>query len=89
MGAAGSDKVDALEDRTGAFLWQWEVREQKSLPKAHRPAAGQHKKQMHKVTICSFCAFFKCFSALMHHTNFALLHSYFANTEYFLLKMVP
>ncbi|BDA41437.1 probable chromatin assembly factor 1 subunit FSM at N-terminal half [Coccomyxa sp. Obi] len=46
---AGSDKVDALEDKTGKFLWQWELREQKSLPKAHRAAAGQHKKHMQKI----------------------------------------
>ncbi|CAL8461841.1 g1372 [Coccomyxa elongata] len=48
---AGSDKVDALEDKTEKFLWQWELREQKSLPKAHRAAAGQHKKQMQKIAV--------------------------------------
>lgn len=51
MGVAGSDKVDALEDKTEKFLWQWELREQKSLPKAHRAAGGQHKKQMQKVVL--------------------------------------
>lgn len=39
-----------MEDETEAFLWQWELRDQKSLPKAHRQAAAQHKKQMQKVT---------------------------------------
>lgn len=51
MDTGGSDKVDALEDKTEKFLWQWELREQKSLPKAHRAAAGQHKKQMQKVML--------------------------------------
>ncbi len=49
MCAAGSDKVDALEDTTASFLWQWEVRDPKYLPVAHRNEGIQHKKQMRKV----------------------------------------
>ena len=47
--AAGSERVDALEDSTEAFLWQWELRDAKVLPKADRAAATAHKKLMHKV----------------------------------------
>ncbi len=47
--AAGADKVDALEDGSETFLWQWELRDAKLLPKAQRHAAAQHKKHMHKV----------------------------------------
>lgn len=51
MSAAGSDKVDALEDKTPSFLWQWELRNQATLPKAHKAAGIQHKKQMQKVIV--------------------------------------
>ena len=51
MSAAGSDKVDALEDKTPSFLWQWELRNQATLPKAHKAAGIQHKKQIQKVFV--------------------------------------
>ena len=46
---AGSERVDALNDSTEAFLWQWELRDAKVLRKADRCVATAHKKLMHKV----------------------------------------
>ncbi len=51
LAAAGSDKVDSLEDESEELLWQWELRGAKVLPKADRGAVTAHKKLMHKVQI--------------------------------------
>ena len=47
--AGASDQVDALEDTTDSLLWQWELRDMRSLPKQLRGAAIQHKKFLHAV----------------------------------------
>lgn len=41
--------MDALEDSSEKWLWLWELRDLKAIPKALKPAARDHKKLMHKV----------------------------------------
>lgn len=41
--------LDALEDTTAEFLWKWEARDMKAVPKALKPAAAALKKRLAEV----------------------------------------
>lgn len=48
--ADGSEGRDALEDCTESFLWRWELRDMKVLPKALQPAAKMRNKALQQVS---------------------------------------
>ena len=47
--AGHSSLVDGLEDEAEEYMWQWELRDAKHLPKEHRGAAAAAKKRAARV----------------------------------------
>lgn len=41
--------LDVLEDTTAEFLWKWEARDLKTMPKPFKPAATALKKRLAEV----------------------------------------
>lgn len=48
--ADGSEGRDALEDSTESFVWRWELRDMKVVPKALQPSAKLRNKALQQVS---------------------------------------